>query len=107
VPVPYDFDSSGLVNKPEALPALGLGIQNVRQRLYRGNCRELAEIEASFEPFQSRRAEITALFEREARLTKQQVDSALRYVGDFYKVLADPKRVQRDFLACLKPAQGP
>ena len=107
VPVPYDFDSSGLVNKPEALPAAGLGIRTVRQRLYRGPCRELAAIEASFEPFQRRRAEITALFEREARLTKQQAEGALRYIDEFYAVLADPERVQRAFRsACPKPAQG-
>jgi hypothetical protein len=97
LPVPYDFDSSGLVDKPEALPAEALSIRTVRQRLYRGPCRDLAEIEASFEPFLRRRAEITALFASEARLSKQQSGKALSYVEDFYEVLADPERVEKAF----------
>ena len=107
VPVPYDFDSSGLVNKPEALPAQALQIRTVRQRLYRGPCRDPAAIEASFEPFLRQRAEITAVFANESRLTKQQAGQALRYVEEFYEVLADPEGVQRAFrVNCPKPDQG-
>ncbi len=36
LPVPYDFDSSGMVNTPYALPNERLKIKSVRQRLYRG-----------------------------------------------------------------------
>jgi len=34
--VPYDFDYSGLVDAVYAIPAKGLGITSVRERLYRG-----------------------------------------------------------------------
>src|SRR4030095_12697585 len=37
--VPYDFDYSGLVNAPYALPARGFLLKNVTERLYRGPCR--------------------------------------------------------------------
>ncbi len=36
--VPYDFDSSGLVNAHYAAPPEGLRVRNIRQRLYRGFC---------------------------------------------------------------------
>ncbi|MFL6801419.1 MAG: hypothetical protein ACJ8EQ_06595, partial [Sphingomicrobium sp.] len=38
IPVPYDFDFSGLVNAPYATPPDQLRIADVRQRVYRGYC---------------------------------------------------------------------
>ncbi len=106
VPVPYDFDLSGLVNKPEALPAPELPIRKVRQRLYRGPCRDLAELQASFELFQRQRDDITALFRGMSGLDNKQAGSARRYIDDFYSVLADPARVEKAFRsACPKSAQ--
>lgn len=39
-PVPYDFDYSGLVNAPYAIPSENLGINSVRERYYLGACRD-------------------------------------------------------------------
>ncbi len=97
LPVPYDFDLSGLVNKPEAMPGAGLPIRRVRQRLYRGPCRELSVIEASFAPFLRQRAEIAAVFQGNSHLDKQRRENSLRYIDEFYAVLADPGRVQVEF----------
>ena len=44
VPVPYDFDFSGLVSAPYAGPPEGVPIDNVRQRNYRGYCAHLSLI---------------------------------------------------------------
>ena len=38
IPIPYDFDFSGLVNAPYATPPEQLKIASVRQRQYRGYC---------------------------------------------------------------------
>ena len=38
IPIPYDFDFSGLVDAPYATPPDVLKIANVRQRFYRGYC---------------------------------------------------------------------
>jgi hypothetical protein len=99
VPVPYDFDSSGLVNTPRAEPAASLPIRDVRQRLYRGPCRDLAEIEASFEPLVRHRARITALFADDPVLTREHVERVVGYFDDFYELLDDPQRVERVFRA--------
>jgi len=96
VPVPYDFDSSGIVNPPHALPAEGLPIRDVRTRLYRGPCRSVDELEASFEPFRRNRAAIESLFEGGRNLGRPGVE-ARRYIDDFYAVLGDPQRVERAF----------
>ena len=39
IPVPYDFDWSGLIAPPYARPNQMLGIGSVKQRLFRGFCR--------------------------------------------------------------------
>ena len=99
VPIVYDFDSSGIVDTSYALPDERLGIDSVRQRLYRGACLEPAALQASFEPFLTHRQEIRALYESYPPLTKRNRDSALTYIDQFYEVLADPKRVERAFRA--------
>lgn len=40
IPVPYDFDYSGIVNALYAIPGESLGIENVRERYYLGACRD-------------------------------------------------------------------
>ena len=99
LPIVYDFDSSGIVDTSYALPDERLGINSVRQRLYRGTCLDPAALQASFEPFLTHRQEIRALYESYPKLTKRSRDSALAYIDQFYEVLADPKRVERAFRA--------
>jgi hypothetical protein len=41
--VPYDFDFSGFVDAPYAVPPEGVRVSNVKMRLYRGFCRHNAE----------------------------------------------------------------
>lgn len=97
VPVPYDFDASGLVDAPYAVPALGLGIRSVRQRLYRGRCRDLAELEPAFAMFTAQRDPLTALFAAEAGLSTRTAQRAREYIDAFYETLADPARRERAF----------
>lgn len=99
VPIVYDFDSSGIVDTSYALPDERLGINSVRQRLYRGACLDPAALQASLEPFLTRRQEIRALYESYPKLTKRSRESALAYIDQFYEVLADPKRLERAFRA--------
>lgn len=97
IPVPYDFDASGLVDAPYALPALGLGIRSVRQRLYRGRCRDLAELEPVFATFTEQRDALTTLFAPEAGLSARTAQRARQYLDGFYDTLADPTRKERAF----------
>jgi hypothetical protein len=97
VPIVYDFDSAGIVDTSYALPDERLGINSVRQRLYRGTCLDPAALQASLEPFVAHRQEIRALYESYPKLTKRSRDNALAYIDQFYEVLADPKRVDRAF----------
>jgi hypothetical protein len=95
LPVPYDFDSTGIVDAPYAAPATSLRIQNVRQRLYRGPCRDLAVLEPVFDLFAAQRTAIAQLFTPAAGLTERSARRASDYIDDFYAVLADPEEIEK------------
>jgi hypothetical protein len=88
--IPYDFDQTGVVNPPYALPSAGLGIQRVTQRVFRGRCRAPEEHRAAIDELVARRAQISALFEAQANLSAQRRRRALDYLGRFYDWAADP-----------------
>jgi hypothetical protein len=103
VPVPYDFDSAGLIDAPHALPDERLPIRDVRQRLYRGACRTADALAPTFARFQTERGAILALFGEQSGLDDKVAEGARRYVESFYETLDDPKlRESAFFGACRR-----
>jgi hypothetical protein len=98
VPAPYDFDHSGFVNAPYATPPEGIDVPNVRARVFRGYCAHNDQLPAAIAHFQGRRAAINAVIAGETRLTAQRRQTAQRYIDDFYEVIADSARVQRQLI---------
>lgn len=94
--IPYDFDSTGLVNTHYAAPPDKLKVRNIRQRLYRGFCVHNHTLAQATEIFQQKKPEIMALFEDNTHMTSSNRERAIRYLEDFYKVLDDPKRFKRE-----------
>ncbi len=54
LPVPYDFDLSGVISTPYARPNTSLPIKNVRERYYKGCCRTLDSYEPLIDHFNER-----------------------------------------------------
>jgi hypothetical protein len=98
IPVPYDFDFSGFVNAPYAQPPQGMPVRNVRQRYYRGLCRYNEQAMAAAELFRSRREQLYAVIDGETRLNEQRRRSARSYIEEFFEVLDDPQRFQRQVI---------
>ncbi len=94
--IPYDFDSTGLVNAHYAAPPDKLNIRNVRQRLYRGFCAQNDTLPQAVALFQEKKPQIMALFEKNTHLTSSNRKRAIRYLEDFYEILDDPKRFKRE-----------
>jgi hypothetical protein len=97
-PVPYDFDWTGLVNRRYAKPDPTLPIRSVRQRLYRGVCRERADVEVVFPLFNQKQAEIYDLFRNQTGLEPKRVEQTLEYLDEFYEVINDPGKVNSRML---------
>jgi hypothetical protein len=103
VPVPYDFDSAGIVNAPHAMPDQRLRIATVRQRVYRGaQCEPAADLEPRFAKFDAVRPQLLELFSTSSGLDKGSAAGATSYVNEFFAVRADPKKVAHAFRAGCK-----
>ena len=84
VPVPYDFDYSGLVDASYAVPPEGFPISNVRQRSYRGYCTHMAQARAFAAQISPRRAEFIGLFATIPGLDQRNQGRAASYIQAFF-----------------------
>jgi hypothetical protein len=94
--IPYDFDMSGLVDAPYAEPNPKFRIRRVTQRLYRGRCAYLDNLEISLRQFQDNREAIYGLIDGQAQLEDSTRKKVRRYVDQFYDVIDNPKKVHRE-----------
>jgi hypothetical protein len=98
--VPYDFDQAGLINVHYALPAEGLKIRSVRQRLFRGLCTGDDRLLASLTLIRERRPLIEAAFPLKGA-NKRANQRARKYIDDFYGIAdSDKERQQRISQQC-------
>lgn len=97
-PIPYDFDSSGLVNTHYAAPPDGLRVRNIRQRLYRGFCMGNDQLPQTITQFNELKPEIIALFQDNKHLNDYMRDDAIDYLEDFYKIINDPKKLNKEII---------
>ena len=98
IPVPFDFDLSGLVNAKYAAPPEHIPIRFVRTRYYRGLCHPPVVLEDAMAHVQSKRAEILALYASTTLLEPRTKASTYRYIEEFFELLDDPKRVQKEIV---------
>ena len=98
--VPYDFDLSGLVNAPYAVPARGLMIKSVTDRIYRGPCRNQERVDPYVANFVAKKDTIRALPESIPGLSRQSRDEVRSYIDSFYGAIRSSKDVKSLFVSC-------
>ena len=96
IPIPFDFDFSGLVDAPYAAPPSHLPIKEVRHRYYTGLCHPVGVLEDAIAHFQSKREEIFAFIENLKELSVRGRRDARYYVENFYDLLDKPKRLEKE-----------
>jgi hypothetical protein len=99
-PVPYDFDVSGLVNPPYAVPARGLMLKTVQDRLYRGPCRRQEQIDPHVANFVAKKDIIRALPATLPGIDRAARDEARGYIDSFYASIKSTKDVRGLFVQC-------
>jgi hypothetical protein len=104
VSVPYDFDMTGLVDRPGATPAAGLGVRRVTQRVFRGFCRAPGVLEAAVAAYVEVRPAIERVVAQEGRLSDRARREVERFVARFYDVLDSPRRLRRQVLDACREA---
>lgn len=98
LPIPYDFDWSGLVAARYARPNETLGIRNVRQRLYRGFCHQDLNAATAVAPFSDLPSKLPAIYQEIAQWEEDSRERAQEYLDDFMELLDDPDKVERDIV---------
>ena len=107
LPIPYDFDFSGMVNAPYAAPNPRFHITTVKTRLYRGLCRNNELLESTFALFQTNRDAFYALIESLEGLSNKSKKAMTGYVNNFYKDLDNNAQVDRKFVTRCSEATAP
>jgi hypothetical protein len=97
-PVPYDLDWSGVIAPPYANPDPSLGLNTVRQRLFRATCRKPEQLAGVLARFNEQKDSIYALYRGQAGLDPGRVRQALEYYDQFYRTINDPRAVRREFM---------
>ena len=98
LPVPYDFDFSGIVDAPYSTPDPSLGLKRVRDRMYRGWCSGNLDPEPILERFRAAEADIMALYRDFPYLEDGERNRSVRYLKAFFEDIATPERAGRQFL---------
>ncbi len=98
IPVPYDFDWSGVISAPYARPHPQAGVRHVRERRYWGICRPPEEFAPVFDLLNDRRAAIYELWRGLEGLEQRRLDNTLEYFDEFYQIINDPGKTKREIL---------
>lgn len=92
VAVPYDFDYTGLVNAPYAVPPEGMGITSVQSRIFRGLCRDQGYA-GQIQFFKALQPKIMEVVNDATILDEKNRSEVSNYINEFYKDISNPKTV--------------
>jgi hypothetical protein len=103
VPIAYDFDMAGFVNAPYAEYNPNLQINSVRERLYRGYCRDENVVQFVRKGFIEIRPSVFEIFNRyESNFDAKEFTKMKKYIQDFFDILNDDKLFRNKILAACR-----
>ncbi|HKX90989.1 MAG TPA: hypothetical protein VJM15_00980 [Sphingomicrobium sp.] len=101
IPIPYDFDFSGLVDAPYATPPDELNIASVRQRVYRGYCIHNREAAAVAAQMRAARPQLVGTLWAIPELDETTRRRAANYLMGFFDQVATDAGVAAMLKRCL------
>ncbi len=97
-PLPYDFDNSGLVDAPYAVPNAILNIRSVKTRVYRGYCSLNALIPAEAARLRELRPALEAAIREVPEVDAKSREEMLTYLASGFEDIADDAAIGRNLL---------
>lgn len=97
-PLAYDFDFAGIVNAPYAEPNPRYRLQNVRQRLYKGLCKNNDLLPGTLQQFLDNKDAIYGVVDDLAMLSDGSRRYVTHYLDEFYDHISQPKTVDTRFI---------
>ena len=94
----YDFDMSGMVHPPYAIPSPALHLRAVTDRLYRGPCRTVEELDAAAEQFRAHKADMIGAIESLKELNGSHKSEMKDYLESFFRTIDKPDSIKKNFV---------
>lgn len=101
VPVAYDFDYSGMVNTSYALPAEVLEIENVRQRVHLGACRDDTTYARILGEFMDNRENFYKTIDNCIYLDENSKNYMIKYLDSFYDLYNKDRIISMLKMTCV------
>ena len=98
LPIPYDFDITGLVNPSYATTPPDLGIENVSQRVYRGFAASMEVTEAVVDLILKKEKDILAVINEFDLLSQRNKKDMINFLADFFKNIKNKSDVKSIFI---------
>ncbi|MEO1258716.1 MAG: hypothetical protein AAFZ15_07955 [Bacteroidota bacterium] len=98
IPLPYDFDYSGLVKTPYAVPHDKLDITSVTERYYQGYCRDKEQTMKTIQLFLDKKEAIMDLANNFPHFAKYSRKSVRKYLKKFFDIIESSKLTKREIL---------
>jgi len=86
-PVPYDFDYSGIVDKPYANPPPSFDISSVRYRVFRGFCRVPGGYQKNIDFYNEKKDDLIMVVTDDTYMSQKKKKMTLKYIESFYKTI--------------------
>ncbi len=96
--IPFDFDYAGIVNTDYALPAEGLSIESVRERIYVGMCRTEEDFIIALTDFYDKKEELYRIIQDFDPISDKGKKEMVRYLDEFYKLFNNRNAIVNVFL---------
>lgn len=96
--VPYDFDYSGLVSAPYAIPPLDLPITYVQERYYLGFARTMEELQHALQIFRSNKNSMDSLIVNLQPLENVHKKQMTKYLDSFFDIVKKESNVEDLFI---------
>lgn len=104
IPLPYDFDMSGLVNCSYAVVSQiqgeSLGLTSVKQRKYRGFVRKKAVFHQVRQEFLEQQGNMISILDKNEKYfsNPKEFDAARKYVLSFFDILENDKKFNKEIV---------
>lgn len=88
IPVPYDFDFSGLVDAPYAIPNPNFGIPTVKTRIFLGYKEDMEHLRTTLAYFKTKRLDILKTINEFRVLDVNKREEIMYYIDSFYTTIS-------------------
>lgn len=98
IPVPFDFDFSGLVNAAYAAPPSQIPVRDVRFRYFYGLCVPRPILDQAIVELQSKREDFLALVANTEQLDESMREKNITYIEEFFEIIDDPELINEEIV---------